>query len=52
MTGDAGDINTMYTGEMHGGKSLTVNAGVGDQNTLGYQWLVRLLKVDVELLDR
>ena len=49
MTGDTGDINTVYTGEMHGGKGLAIDTGVGNQDTLGYQRLVRLFEVDVEL---
>ena len=48
MTGDTCDIHTMNTREMHRRERLTVDFRVGDEDTLGYQRLVLLFKVDVE----
>ena len=48
MTGDTRDVDAMNTGEVHGHERLAVDAGIGDEDTLGDQRLVLLLEVDVD----
>ena len=48
MTGDTGDVDSVDTREVHGGKCLTVDLWIGDKDALTCQRLVLLLEVDVE----
>ena len=49
MTGDTGDVDAVDTREVHGCQRLTVDLRIGDEDTLGYQRLILLLEVDVDL---
>ena len=50
MTGDAGDVDTMYAGEMHRGQRLAVDLRIGNQHALGYHglFLLLLFQIDVD----
>ena len=49
MTSQTGDVHAVDTREVHRCKRLAIDLRVGDKDALGYQRLVLLLKVDVEL---
>ena len=48
MTGDTRHINAMHTGEVQRRQRLAVHLRIGNQDALRYQWLVLLLKVNVQ----